>query len=104
MSDFCVVMTTASSDETVQRLIDAALGARLAACVQALPMTSHYVWSGEIKREPETLLLFKAKAADYPALEAAIRAAHDYETPEIIRLDVAAGLPAYLAWIVASTR
>ena len=104
MSDFCVVMTTAASDETVQRLIDQALGAKLAACVQALPINSHYVWEGEIMREAETLLLFKAKAADYAALEAAIRAAHDYETPEIIRLDVAAGLPAYLDWIVNSTR
>ncbi len=104
MSDFCVVMTTAASDETVQRLIDAALGGKLAACVQALPIRSHYVWKGEIMRESETLLLFKAKAADYPALEEAIRAAHDYETPEIIRLDVAAGLPAYLDWIVNSTR
>jgi periplasmic divalent cation tolerance protein len=104
MSDFCVVMTTASSDETVQRLIDKALGEKLAACVQAMPMKSHYVWKGEIVREAETLLLFKAKASDYAALEETIRAAHDYETPEIIRLDVAAGLPAYLAWIAASTR
>ena len=104
MSDFCVVMTTAASDETAQRLIDTALGGKLAACVQALPISSHYVWKGEVMRESETLLLFKAKAADYAALEETIRAAHDYETPEIIRLDVAAGLPAYLAWIAASTR
>ena len=104
MSDFCLVMTTASSEAAVRRLIDAALDARLAACVQALPMKSHYVWKGEIMREAETLLLFKAKGADYPALEEAIRTAHDYETPEIIRLDIAAGLPAYLAWIAESTR
>ena len=104
MSDFCVVMTTVASDETMQRLIDAALGGKLAACVQALPIKSHYLWKGEIMREAETLLLFKAKAADYAGLEEAIRAAHDYETPEIIRLDVAAGLPAYLDWIVNSTR
>jgi periplasmic divalent cation tolerance protein len=104
MSDFCVVMTTASRDETVRRLIDAALGAKLAACVQTMPISSHYIWEGQIRRDAETLLFFKAKAADYPALEAAIRAAHNYETPEIIRLDVAAGLPAYLDWIVNSTR
>jgi len=103
MSDFCVVMTTAASDETVQRLIDKALGEKLAACVQALPIKSHYVWKGEIQHEAETLLLFKAKASDYAALEAAIRAAHNYETPEILRLDVTAGLPAYLDWIVNST-
>ena len=104
MSDFCVVMTTAATAQTVQRLIDTALGEGLAACVQAMPMNSHYVWEGAVVEAAETLLLFKAKAADYQALEEAIRAAHDYETPEIIRLDVTAGLPAYLQWIVKSTR
>ena len=104
MSDFCVVMTTAASADTVQRLIDKALGEGLAACVQALPMNSHYVWEGAIVHAAETLMLFKAKTADYQALEAAIRAGHDYETPEIILLDIAAGLPAYLQWIVDSTR
>jgi len=104
MSDFSVVMTTAASAQTVQALIERALGEGLAACVQALPMNSHYVWEGAVVQAEETLLLFKAKTADYPALEAMIRAVHDYDTPEIIRLDVAAGLPAYLDWIKTSTR
>ena len=104
MSEFCVVMTTAASEQTMQRLIDKALGDGLAACVQALPMNSHYVWEGAVVHAAETLLLFKAKRADYQSLEAMIKAAHDYETPEILRLDVTAGLPAYLEWVVRSTR
>jgi periplasmic divalent cation tolerance protein len=104
MSEFCVVMTTAASEQTVQRLIDKALGDGLAACVQALPMNSHYVWEGAVVHAAETLLLFKAKSVDYQSLEAMIKAAHDYETPEILRLDVTAGLPAYLEWVVKSTR
>ncbi|MCC6211748.1 MAG: divalent cation tolerance protein CutA, partial [Burkholderiales bacterium] len=38
------------------------------------------------------------------ALEAAIRAGHPYELPEIIAVPIEHGLPAYLAWVEAETR
>ena len=104
MSEFCIVLTTASDPAVVQRLIDEALGARLAACVQVLPMMSHYRWQGQIEHASESLLLFKAKSQDYQALEALIRHHHDYEVPEIVQLPVTAGLPAYLNWIREETR
>ena len=100
----CIVLTTAGSQAVARRLIDRALEERLAACIQELPVTSHYVWKGETCRGGEVMLLFKARSADYPALEALIRAGHDYETPEILRLDVAEASQAYRDWVVASTR
>ena len=42
--------------------------------------------------------------AESAALEAAIRAGHPYELPEIVALDVARGLPAYLAWVAGETQ
>ena len=101
---FSIILTTAASDATVAAITDRLLRDRLAACVQAMPVASAYVWKGEIAREDEKLLLIKAKSADWPAIEAAIRATHDYETPEIICLDMADASRAYLDWIVASTR
>jgi periplasmic divalent cation tolerance protein len=103
-ADFCIVLTTASSDATVRRIVDRALADKLAACVQVLPIESHYVWKGAIQRDAEKLLLLKAKSADYGALEAAIRAVHDYETPEIVKLDMADASKAYLDWISSVTR
>ena len=103
-SDFCVVMTTADSAQLADRIATALLDARLAACIQVMPMTSHYVWDGAVRREAESLLLIKAKSADYPAIAEKIRLNHSYETPEIIRLDIADGDPAYLGWIASVTR
>jgi periplasmic divalent cation tolerance protein len=37
-------------------------------------------------------------------LETALREAHPYEVPEIIAVPLAAGLPAYLAWVADETR
>ncbi len=99
MTAACVVLTTSDTEANAKRIVDAVLGARLAACVQMMPIRSFYVWQGEQRDEPEQLLLIKARVDDYDALAACIRAAHTYETPEIVRLDIAAGDAAYLAWL-----
>jgi periplasmic divalent cation tolerance protein len=95
----CIVLTTTDSEAHARAIVDAVLAADLAACVQMMPIRSFYRWKGETRDEPELLLILKARIEDWPGLEAAIRAAHTYETPEIIRLSIDAGAPDYLAWI-----
>jgi periplasmic divalent cation tolerance protein len=94
-----VVLTTAGSREDARRIADKLLGGRLAACVQMVPIDSLYIWKGEIASESEVLLLVKTREELYPEIEKAIVAVHNYETPEILLLPVANGLPAYLGWI-----
>ena len=62
-----------------------------------------YRWKGALQNDEEHPVLIKTTRERYPALEAAIRAAHPYELPEIIGVPVTAGLPAYLAWVEAET-
>jgi periplasmic divalent cation tolerance protein len=104
MTGFCVVLTTTDSDEHAERIVDAVLEAKLAACVQLMPIKSCYVWEGKIARDNEILIQIKAKSVDYDDLAARIRAAHTYDVPEIVRLDIAAGAQSYLDWIAAVTR
>lgn len=100
---FCVIVTTTDSEDNMRALVAAAIEAKLAACAQVFPVRSFYTWKGERCEAQELRIEFKAKAADAEALMTAIRAAHAYETPEILRLDIAAGDPAYLAWIAEVT-
>jgi periplasmic divalent cation tolerance protein len=77
---------------------------RLAACVSVLAAcASVYRWQGSVQRDEEHPLLIKTVAARYPELEAAIRASHPYELPEIIAVPVVHGLPAYLDWVESET-
>ena len=102
-TDAIVVLMTAGSREEAARLADALVVARLAACVQILPeMESIYHWQGKIERSPEILLLAKTTAANFVALEAAVRALHSYETPEIIALPITAASASYLEWLTAN--
>ena len=104
VAKYCVVLTTTDSEQSAQAIIDIVLARKLAACVQVMPIDSHYLWEGTIKNEKELLLILKAKATDYGELEAAIRSVHHYETPEVICFAVDNGYGGYLDWIARVTR
>ncbi|WP_030925825.1 divalent-cation tolerance protein CutA [Streptomyces sp. NRRL B-24720] len=98
------VLTTTDSEEKAHALAQGAVEARLAACVQiSAPVTSVYRWRNAIETTEEWQVLFKTVAERYDELEEHLRAAHDYETPEIIATPVVRGSERYLAWVTAET-
>lgn len=99
-TDAIVVLMTAGSREEAARLADMLVGSHLAACVQIMPeMESIYRWEGQIRRDPETLLLVKTVSANFGAIESAVRSLHTYQTPEIIALPVTNVSAPYLQWL-----
>ncbi len=107
MSDTGVllVLCTVPDREVGQRIGHALVEGHLAACVNVLPAVhSIHRWQGAVESAEECLLLVKTTRERFGALRDAIVAAHPYELPEVIAVDVAAGLPAYLDWVVGSTR
>lgn len=101
---YITVLTTTDSEERAERLARAVVEARAAACAQIDgPVRSVYWWEGEVQAEREWRITFKAPAGRYEAVEAAIKSAHTYDTPEIISFTVERGSPEYLAWLDAET-
>lgn len=102
--DILLVLTTLPDESSARALASHLIDARLAACVNVLaPATSVFRWEGKVSRELEIPALIKTTQSRYAALEAAIRARHPYELPEIIAVPVTHGLPAYLDWVRAET-
>jgi periplasmic divalent cation tolerance protein len=100
-----VVITTLPDRSSAEKLAEALVGQRVAACVNILtPCRSVYRWKDEVQHDDEHPLLIKTSVERYPALEAAIRANHPYELPEIIAVPVERGLPEYLDWVAQETR
>ena len=100
-----LVFCSCPDPATAQRLATALVEARLAACVSVLPQVrSVYRWQGAVEQADETLLLAKTAAARLPALVERLEALHPYELPEIVAVEAAAGLPAYLDWVADATR
>ncbi|MEO8142612.1 MAG: divalent-cation tolerance protein CutA [Betaproteobacteria bacterium] len=99
-----LVLTNLPDRAAADKLADALIEKRVAACVNILaPCRSVYRWKNDLRHDEEYPMLIKTTAERYGALEAAIRAGHPYELPEIIALTVERGLPAYLDWVAAET-
>jgi periplasmic divalent cation tolerance protein len=100
-----LVMTNVPDRETAVKLAEHLIGTHLAACVNILaPCHSIYHWQGETESTEEIPLLIKSSAERYNELEKAILEMHPYELPEIIRVPVDGGLPAYLQWVEDNTK
>ncbi len=99
-----LVLSSLPDQESAQRLADALLAQRAAACVNILAAcTSVYRWQGQVETAQEVPLLIKTTRGAYPGLEKIIREHHPYELPEIIAVPVEAGLPGYLRWVAQET-
>ena len=93
---FCTCPDRAVADHLAETLV----GEGLAACVNVVPgLHSVYRWQGAIERGDETLLLIKTTLAGLPALSARIVELHPHELPEVVAVEVAGGLSAYLDWV-----
>ena len=100
-----VVITNLPDRAAAEKLADVLVEQRVAACVNILaPCRSVYRWKDAVQHDEEHPMLIKTTSERYPALEAAIRAGHPYELPEIIAVPAGRGLPAYLDWVEAETR
>lgn len=98
-------LCTCPDAATAARIAETLVGERLAACVNVLPgVGSVYRWDGRVERAEEVLLVIKTVRARLDALTARVVELHPYELPEVLAVDVAGGLPGYLAWIEDATR
>ena len=99
-----LVLTNCPDEATANAIALALVEEKFAACVNILPrVQSVYRWQGAVESASEIPLLIKSTVGRYAELEAAIRARHPYDVPEIIALPITQGLPAYLNWIATET-
>jgi periplasmic divalent cation tolerance protein len=104
-TDYVIVMTTLPADADAATFARTLVEARLAACVNLLPvMDSVYRWEGAVEQERERQLVIKTSRARIEALWDRVREMHPYDVPEFIVLPIADGNDAYLRWVGESTR
>ena len=102
--EYCLIYCTCPNAEAGQKIADALVERRLAACVNLVPgLRSTYRWKGEICRDDEVLLLIKTRSELFERVKTAILKLHPYELPEVIAVPVSAGHETYLDWIRANT-
>lgn len=89
---------TLNQETEAQQISHALLARQLAVCTNWFPMTCAYRWQGEIKQEPEIVLIIKTQARMRTAIEALIAEYVSY-THFIGELDVASVNQSFLNWL-----
>lgn len=98
-SSAILILATAATRDEAERIAEALVAERLAACVQLSPIESWYRWEGKIERVTETRLHIKTVAERADQVRDRIRALHSYAVPEIIVIPIRDGATDYLDWI-----
>ena len=102
-SDVVVALTTVPVGEVGERIAQALVEERLAACVAIHgPITSIYRWGGRVQRDTEHQLVIKTTADRVEALRQRLAALHPYDVPEFLVWTVSGDGP-YLEWVRAET-
>ncbi len=105
MTQALLVLTNLPDMPTAQALARHLVDKKLAACINIQTgVQSFYRWQGAMEESCETSLQIKTTAARYAELEAAIKAAHPYQVPEIVAVPITAGWTPYLDWIAQETK
>ncbi len=105
MTDKRIVFITVPDQATGEKIADALVREKLAACVSIIPgIISIYVWQGKLEKSGENLLIAKTRADTFDALRKRVVELHPYECPEIVSTPIDGGLDKYLTWIEESVR
>jgi periplasmic divalent cation tolerance protein len=105
MEEFIQVTTAAGSRKEAEKIAEAIVAARLAACAQVIgPVSSVYWWEKRVEKAEEWLCLMKTRRDLFGALSDEIRKLHSYSVPEIIATPIIEGQPDYLRWLADETR
>jgi periplasmic divalent cation tolerance protein len=103
MPDIIQIVTTAPDKESAQRIAQALVEGRLAACVQVVgPVESVYRWQGLLESALEWQISIKTTATRFAEVAGAIRKLHSYVVPEILALPVVGGDADYIRWLIES--
>lgn len=95
----CIIMTTTDNEEIANTIASILIKSKLAACVQFDEVRSFFDWEARFQVIKEYRLIIKALSSNYKLIEQKIKDHHNYEIPQIIKLEIVDGLPQYINWI-----
>ena len=100
MKEYILVFITAPTGKAAEKIAEALVKDRLAACVNIVRgVSSIYSWKGKIEHESEDLLLVKTRAEMLEQVTQKVVDLHPYDVPEVIAHSLEAGYSPYLQWI-----
>lgn len=98
-----IIYITTSNQIEAEKIAEALIKEKLAACVNYFPIKSIFRWKGKIQKENEIAMIVKTKAKLVDKITKRVKEIHSYETPCIISLSIEKGNKEFLKWIDDNT-
>jgi len=99
-----IVFSTTANAKEANRIAKDLIKRKLAACVNIVPISSHYRWKGKTVHHRECLIIIKTRSEVFARMKGRILALHSYQLPEIVALKIEDGYKPYLEWLDSSVR
>tara|TARA_B100000927_G_C16372687_1_gene432173 strand:+ start:251 stop:586 length:336 start_codon:yes stop_codon:yes gene_type:complete len=97
---YIIVQTSTNKKNISKKISSHLLKKNLAACVNIIyPVNSQYTYQGKIIDDTEYIINIKTIKSNYHKIQKTIEELHNYETPEIIALDISHGSKKFFEWI-----
>jgi periplasmic divalent cation tolerance protein len=99
------VLCTCPNMENAKQIASHLVEEKYAACVNIIPnTTSIYRWQEQTQCDEEVQLLIKTESVKFNLVCGEIKSLHQYDTPEVIALNIQQGDKEYLNWIKESLK
>jgi periplasmic divalent cation tolerance protein len=100
-----LAISTFPDVETANRVAEALVEEKLAACANIIPAVhSIYRWKEKIETAGEVMVFLKTTEDRLVELQEKLRSVHPYEVPELICIQIDRGSPDYLRWVIDNCR
>jgi periplasmic divalent cation tolerance protein len=100
MTDKIIVFVTCESREQGERIAEAVVREKLAACVNVVGgIRSCYVWERKLTWSDEVMLIMKTTRGRFGQLQTRVKGLHSYEVPEIVGVTIDEAFEKYIEWI-----
>ena len=100
MSDnYCLALVTCGSHDEAHAIAGRLVTDGLAAGVQLVPISSVYIWEGEVVEDDEVLLICKTRSDLFAEIENVVTDMHSYDVPPILQISIDSASAPYLGWI-----
>ena len=97
---YIIVQTHTNKKQIYENISKSLVEKKMTACVNIYPaVLSIYRYNSEVVEDNEYLIHVKTTANKFNEIRKIIERLHNYETPEIISLEILEGNEKYLKWI-----
>ena len=97
--EYSFLYITCGSEDEAQTIAKTLLEHRLIACANIFPVSSLYIWKGNLEEASEYAAFLKTEKRKVSETIEEVKRLHSYEVPDIVEIPLEEGFRPFFQWI-----